>query len=117
LAEQVEHDVVFANLKAEQRRRQNDGVPYAVYRADGPGTGDPVDAHMSLINIRNALAEMQQRSATVLELASTIHWLAVAEGLPDWSAELVRRKGARTQNGRSEQALDLLRALGLPPAA
>jgi uncharacterized protein len=117
LAEQVEDDIVFGNLKAERRRRQSDGVPHVVYRADGPGTGDPVGEHMPLNDIRNALAEMQQRSATVLELASTIHWLAVAEGLSDWPRELVRRKGAKTQNGRSQEALNLLRALGLPPAA
>jgi hypothetical protein len=59
---------------------------------------------------------MQRYSATVLELAATIHWLAVTEGLPDWREELVRRKGAKTQNGRDRLALELLNALGLPPA-
>jgi hypothetical protein len=56
-------------------------------------------------------------SATVLELAATIHWLAEVEGRADWREELVRRKGVKAQQGRDEKALDVLRSLGLPPAA
>ena len=117
LAEQVEDDVVFRYVDAEQRRRQSDGVPYVVYKASTVGEGDPVDEHPLADRVRSALSEMQQRSATVLELAATIHWLKVAEGLDDWCTELVRRKGAKTQNGRKSEALELLRVLGLPPAA
>jgi uncharacterized protein YwgA len=116
LAEQIDDDVVFGRLNAEQRRRQSDGVPYVAYHAEAAGEGEPMDTHMPVDRVRNALAEMQRRSATVLELAATMHWLAVVEGVADWSTELVRRKGAKTQGGRNQQALDLLRSLGLPPA-
>jgi uncharacterized protein YwgA len=116
LAEQVEDDVIFGHLEAVQRRRQSDGVPYVVYRAQAAGEGEMLGAHLAAERVRGALAEMQRYSATVLELAATIHWLAVTEGLSDWREELVRRKGAKTQNGRDLQALDLLSALGLPPA-
>jgi uncharacterized protein YwgA len=116
LAERVEDDVVFGHLVAQQRRRQSDGVPYVVYRADAAGEGDALDANMPADEVRSALAEMQGRSATVLELAATMHWLAVTEGYSDWSAELVRRKGPKTLNGRVEEAFNLLQILGLPPA-
>lgn len=116
LAERVEDDVVFGHLHADQRRRLSDGVPYIAYSATAPGEGDKPEAHLPADRIRTALAEMQRRSATVLELAATIHWLAVIEDVPDWKAELVRRKGAKTHNDRDQQAVELLRTLGLPPA-
>ena len=55
-------------------------------------------------------------SATVLELAATIHWLAVYEKRLDWQEELVVRKGVKTENGRDKEALNLLGELKLPPA-
>ncbi|MDQ0474768.1 hypothetical protein [Labrys wisconsinensis] len=116
LAEQVEDDVVFGRLEAEQRRRQSDGVPYVAYRSRPAGHGEAPDGLPIVDRLHQALAEMQRRSATALELAATMHWLAMIEKQPDWQAELVRRKGAKTQNGRDQQALELLAALGLPPA-
>lgn len=117
LAEQVEDDVVFRYLSAEQRRRQSDGVPYVVYSAHGAGEGEALETHLSGERIKRALAEMQRKSATILELAATIHWLAVVEGIADWKNELVRRKGAKTRNNRDQEAIELLSTLGLPPAA
>jgi len=116
LAEQVEDDVIFRHLVADRRRRVSDGVPYVAYSAQSSGSGEPPETHMSAARIRNALAEMQRRSATVLELAATIHWLVTMEKVSDWKTELVRRKGSKTLNGRDMQAFDLLRILGLPPA-
>jgi uncharacterized protein len=116
LAERVEDDVVFGHLVANQRRRLSDGVPYVAYSATGPGDGDRLETHFSMDRVRSALAEMQRHSATVLELAATIHWLNTVEGISDWRAELVRRKGAKTNNGRDQRAFELLRTLGLPPA-
>ncbi len=116
LAEQVEDDVVLGFLNAEQRRRVSDGVPYVAYRANEPGCGERLDSHLSNERIRWARAEMQQRSATVLELAATMHWLAVTEVFADWRAELARRKGSKTEGGRDRQAMELLRTLHLAPA-
>ncbi|MDI4235892.1 hypothetical protein OZ411_24070 [Bradyrhizobium sp. Arg237L] len=116
LAEKIEDDIVFGHLHASQRRRLSDGVPYVAYSAEAEGDGDKADAHMPIGRIRTALAEMQRHSSTVLELAATIHWLAVVEGISDWKTELVRRKGAKTGNNRALKAFELLRTLGLPPA-
>jgi uncharacterized protein len=117
LAERVEDDAIFGHLNTSTGRRVSDGVPYVIYRADRPGDGDRIDQHLSVDRIRSAIAEMQRSSATVLELAATIHWLAFVEGFRNWSDELVRRKGAKTQGGRDRQALELLGRLGLSPAA
>lgn len=116
LAEKVEDDVVFGYLHASQRRRVSDGVPYVAYSAKTSGDGDGLEAHLPTDRIRIALAEMQRHSATVLELAATIHWLAIIEGIVDWKSELVRRKGAKAGNDRDRKAFELLRTLGLPPA-
>jgi uncharacterized protein len=117
LAEQVEDDVVFGRLHADQRRRLSDGVPYIAYSASANSSGDGDElGHLPEDRVGAALREMQRRSATVLELAATIHWLAVMEGISDWKSELIRRKGSKTSNGRDRLAVELLRTLGLPPA-
>lgn len=116
LSEQATEDVIFRRLDEEPRRRHADGVPYVIYRALAPGEGDPPDRHLARETVRSALAEMQNRSGTVLELAATINWLYVQERLPDWRSEVRRRKGAKASQGRDEEALDLLRILNLPPA-
>ena len=116
LAEQVDDDVVFGYIEARQHRRQSDGVPYISYHAAAPGLGEPLETRLAPERTREALTRLQSHSATVLELAATIHWLAVAERCSDWTSELARRKGAKVQNGRDQKAMELLRALGLPPA-
>lgn len=116
LAEKVEDDVVFGYLHASQRRRVSDGVPYVAYSANASGDGDQLAKHLPADRIGAGLAEMQRHSATVLELAATIHWLAAIEGVADWKTELVRRKGAKTGNDRDRKAFELLHTLGLPPA-
>ena len=115
LAEKVEDDVIFGELQALRRRRQSDGVPYVADRAEVAAKDEPNGKSLGNDRFRRALREMQNRSATVLELAATAHWLAVIEGRSDWSEELRRRKGSKVENGRERQALDLLHDLGLPP--
>jgi phage regulator Rha-like protein len=52
----------------------------------------------------------------VLELAATIHWLAFVERFDDWREELLKRKGAKTEQGRSDDALRLLAELNIAPS-
>jgi len=112
LAEAVEDDVIFRRVKAERRRR-SDGVPYVVYKIDTADTASESVFEQPKINA--ALQAMQRSSATVLELAATIHWLAFAEKVDNWKAELVRRKGIKTEEGREEKALALLKSLQIAP--
>jgi uncharacterized protein YwgA len=113
LADVVEDDVIFRRVKAERRRR-SDGVPYVVYK---PAAGAEVGTSIfDAPKIKSALQAMQRSSATVLELAATIHWLAFVEEVEDWQTELVRRKGVKTKDGREAKALALLGELQIAPA-
>lgn len=114
LADQTEGEVIFGELKSTERRRMGDGVPYVVYQLEGSN----VEALQLTAKQKTALAEMQRTSATVLELAATIHWLSVYEGFTtEWRRELISRKGAKTSSGRDQAAFALLEKIGLPPAA
>ena len=116
LADQVEDDEIFKKLTAVPHRRVTDGVPYVVFKADRPGDGEPLESRAATVRLREGLQQVMKASAIVLELAATIHWLAVVERRADWREELVRRKGIKIQEGRDQKALDVLRSLGLPPA-
>jgi len=115
LAESVEDDVVFGRLSVEQRRRA-DGVPYVVYRPLINGHEQQKSSPLNSPGIKAALTAMQRHSTTVLELAATIHWLAFVERVGNWRAELIRRKGVKTEQGRTDEALNLLQETGLAPA-
>lgn len=112
LDEKVEESVEAKVLESEAKRRQSDGVPYVIYRAQGAK-----DHGNQYARMRELLQEMNRCSPTVLELAATIDWLAEIERCPDWPSELKVRKGAKTAGGRTEKALELLNKLGLSPAA
>ncbi|MDP1738315.1 MAG: hypothetical protein Q8L23_12865 [Caulobacter sp.] len=114
LVDAVDGAKAFRLVDEQMRHRKSDGVPFSVY-CRGPS----LDALLSELGgissqeVERLLGIMQSRSATVLELAATIHWLRSKEGFNDWRPELVRRKGVKTDGGRVEEALTLLRALGL----
>lgn len=116
LADQLDEDVVFGRVIEVPMRRASDGVPFSAYRAgksDSKNSDKLGDVAVEMV--KAALTVMQQRSATILELAATIHWLRSVEGIDDWRSELLSRKGAKTENGRADKALDLLKELGLAP--
>lgn len=116
LADQLDEDVVFGRVVEVPMRRAIDGVPYSAYRASNFDNKKPDKiGDVAIEMAKAALAVLQQRSATILELAATIHWLRAVEGVEDWRNELFRRKGAKTDNGRTDKALDLLKELGLAP--
>lgn len=114
LAEAVEEDVIFGCIGEEQKRRVSDGVSYVTYRSlrhreqSSDVFSQPV--------IGAAIEEMNRQSMTVLELAATIHWLAFKEKVQNWREELIRRKGVKTEGGRTERAIELLEKLKLSPA-
>lgn len=111
---------VFSHRINEEVRRRPDGVPYSVFRLT-PESDHPAEIRalggLTFERAQAALKVMQQRDATVLELASTIHWLTSKERSRDWRSELVRRKGIKTGAGRVEQAVELLEEIGLPVSA
>lgn len=115
LADKVDSDVIFGHIEENVRQRVSDGVPYSVFslaKLDDGEAGDRL-GDLTADEARDALTRMRDRSATVLELAATIHWLSSVEQIDDWHGELIRRKGVKTEQGRADQALQLLSDLGL----
>ena len=102
-------------IREQLELRQADGSPYSVFSTSKKS--DDVDRLGNLRSevARAAIKKMNEATSTVLELAATIHWLAFVEQSEDWRAELIRRKGAKTQGGRIEQAVALLQEFNLAP--
>lgn len=116
LSDELDDEVVFGEIEEEARRRSRDGVPYSVFRVrNAQQDHGSTLGKLPWTEAQNALSEMEKASATVLELAATIHWLAFVERVDDWQAELFCRKGVKTRHGRDRRALQLLRKLGLDP--
>lgn len=110
LANQVDAELAFGQL-TELVRRRVDGVPYSVFGV--PSSSDESDDRSA--EFKPALTAMQKRSATVLELSATIHWLINVEKVENWHDELVSRKGAKADSRRIDEAVALLSELGLKP--
>jgi uncharacterized protein YwgA len=100
---------------SEEIRSRRDGASYSVFHApvrEIPNTIGELDRN----KIRSLIELMKNKNSTVLELAATIHWLYSAERVAGWREELVRRKGIKASEGRTEEALHLLSNLGLAPS-
>lgn len=106
----------FQGVKEDVRARK-DGASYSVFQRVVPATSTPKKiGELDTSEVHRLIALMKQKTSTVLELAATIHWLVQAEKVQNWRDELVRRKGIKTEAGRTDQALELLRQLDLAPA-
>ncbi|MEF2553207.1 hypothetical protein VQ042_17900 [Aurantimonas sp. A2-1-M11] len=114
LDEAIDASKAFDGLKEEMRNRVSDGAPFSVFIAQQKAnSADGKIGNISAGDAAVLLERMKAASSTVIELAATIHWLATKECVPDWRSELRRRKGVKTEGGRTEQAIALLDQLGL----
>jgi uncharacterized protein YwgA len=100
------------------KHRGSDGMPYSVFKLVNDRQVPKPEAlgRLGRTTVERLIGLMKGRSSTVLELAATIHWLSQVEQVADWKGELVRRKGAKTERGRIDQALAVLKELDLSPA-
>jgi uncharacterized protein YwgA len=106
----------FGKIKEDFERRKSDGARYSVFTSIL--NGDRHDfSFLTDSRLRDRAKELASVNVTVLELAATAHWLFEEEKITDWKTEIVRRKGAKTQNGRLDEATRLLQHLGLSPAS
>ncbi|PWJ74475.1 uncharacterized protein YwgA [Pseudaminobacter salicylatoxidans] len=94
--------------------RISDGARYSIFVHK---SADKEYTSLSNKYLRDITKKLASQNVTVLELAATAHWLAEVERVDDWEAEIRRRKGSKTDNGRLEEATKLLADVGLPPAA
>jgi uncharacterized protein len=111
----------LGRIREATERRASDGAPYSVFMGVGAAPASDDLGPVSRDEAARLVARMTAAdvSSTIIELAATIDWLRSQEGVTDWRSELVRRKSVKTNGGRVEQALVLLRELGLdaPEAA
>lgn len=104
----------FGLVKEDYGYRKSDGARYSVFVQ---GTEGKEFSCLKDNDLRNIAKRLAAESVTVLELAATAHWLAEFEKVDDWKAEIRRRKGSKTENGRLEEATKLLAEVGLPLGA
>ncbi len=106
---------VFGKIKETFDRRHSDGARYSVFEAT-PDARAQGSVYLTAPGLCERARELASENVTVLELAATAHWLLEEERVADWKAEIVRRKGPKTKNGRLSEAVQLLSRLGLEPA-
>ncbi len=106
----------FDKIEEKFERRKSDGARYSVFVSKIKN--DAYDySFLASPELRARVLELASINVTVLELAATAHWLFKEEKVSDWKAEIVRRKGSKTEGGRLDDATRLLGRLGLEPAA
>lgn len=104
----------WGHLEEIVKFRVADGAPYSTFKTEDPAP-DRL-GELSAEEARRYLEKFRIYSSTVLELAATAHWLAYVEKVPDWRKEIKARKAGKTENGRLDKAVLLLREIGLAPA-
>ena len=95
--------------------RAIDGAPYSSFKTESPVPN--ILGDLQAEEAKRFLDKFASYKSTVLELAATIHWLAFVEKVPDWRAEVERRKADKIGNGRVDIAFNLLKEIGLAPAS
>jgi uncharacterized protein len=91
-------------------------TPYSVFKLAEHRSMPGKIGGMTTEEACKLLVKLKGVNSTVLELASTVHWLAFVEQVPDWKAEIEVRKAGKTGQGRLDKAVRLLDELGLAPA-
>jgi uncharacterized protein YwgA len=106
----------FDLIDESYAHRHSDGARYSIFKLK-TGLQPKAQAYGSLGEERaSAIArKFAHTNVTVLELAATIDWLSQVEKVSDWRSELKKRKAAKTEHGRLDRAVELLRELDLSP--
>jgi uncharacterized protein len=103
----------WGNIEEAVSFRVSDGAPYSSFKTE---TEAPASlGALSADDARRFLDKFAGCTSTVLELAATVHWLALVECVPDWRAEIEVRKAGKTGSGRLDKAVALLQDLNLAP--
>lgn len=103
-------------IEEERRHRQSDGAAYSVFKRIGDVEIGTEETGLDDAEVERLVRKFAGTNLTVLELAATIDWLCRSEKRDDWRAEVVRRKGPKTERGRLDAAVHLLDELDLSPS-
>lgn len=96
--------------------RVSDGARYSIFRLKH-NVQPKARAYGGLgeKKAREFARRFAQTNVTILELAATIDWLWREEKISDWRSEVKKRKTVKTEGGRLDRAVELLRELDLSP--
>lgn len=108
-------DAKFFEGLREETSSGSRTTTYSVFRLASAREQPESMGSLSLETAKMHLRKLKTVNSTVLELASTVHWLAFVERVPDWRSEIQVRKAGKTDNGRLEKAIKLLDELQLAP--
>ena len=100
-------------IEEESRHRLSDGAVYSVFKRMGDVEIGTEETSLDGAEVERLVRKFAGTNLTVLELAATADWVCRVEQRDDWRAEVVRRKGPKTDRGRLDKAVDLLDELGL----
>ena len=114
LSDELMYAMFNDDVEELTRTRFSDGARYSVFSLSAE-VAPPTDKVGSLaVDVAGPLVQkLKKENATVLELASTIHWLKHHEGYAEWEDELRARKGNKVTADRKERACRLLEEIGL----
>lgn len=102
----------FGLVEEERRNRISDGASYSVFSLGAVALAESLPEPFV-----SRLRDLAKAKVMVLELAATAHWLVNVENVADWTSEIRKRKGRKTEDGRLEEAVRLLAGLDLKPSA
>jgi uncharacterized protein YwgA len=106
----------FKLIEEQFEHRKSDGARYSIFQLlENIDPPSEAFGELSKDRAEKLVQKLAETNVTVLELAATIDWLWRAEEVPNWRAEVERRKGSKVGGGRLERAIDLLQTLDLPP--
>ncbi len=112
----VEDAKVFGLIEEDIGHRLSDGAAYSIFKIKASSGGDVPSQYLDAPEHRELVERFNKEQIVILELAATAHWLCKYEKVADWETEIKRRKGIKTEGGRLDKALGLLKDLNLPPA-
>lgn len=104
----------FGLLEEDFGHRVSDGSRYSIFKARQSAQPEAY-GRLPPFKVHELAQRFARTNVTVLELAATVDWLWSQEKIGDWKGEIVRRKGRKTEGGRLEIAIDLLKEVNLSP--
>lgn len=108
----------FDLMDEEYAYRVRDGARYSIFRLKRDVKAiEQAYGKLGREKTVELARRFAQTNVTILELAATVDWLWREEKISDWQSEIKKRKSIKTENGRLDQALELLVALNLSPPA
>ena len=104
----------FDLVKETFEHRKSDGAMYSIFTSKGAAKPEAY-GKLAPRKVKELVQVFVKTNVTVLELAATVDWLWRYEKRKDWQSEITRRKALKVRAGRLDEAVGLLKSIGLEP--